>query len=181
MENTTFKFLEWQWFTVRASGYFHYVHMHIGYVPRERPPFSARNFRSRAYHFHKWQTFSAPEHHYFSAARQILHFWPLRRPSFLSVQAIHRRPRPAYGSQPGQRPGISGRPECQPDASNKFEPAPEPRIFTLELAPEPRIFTLELAPEPPPPPFFTLPLLAQGTWPICGVSAQESPGCDHFS
>ena len=27
--------------------------MHIEYVPRERPPFSALNFRSRAYHFHK--------------------------------------------------------------------------------------------------------------------------------
>ena len=28
--------------------------MHIGYVPRERPPFSALNFRSGAYHFHKF-------------------------------------------------------------------------------------------------------------------------------
>ena len=27
--------------------------MHIGYVPRERPPFSALNFCSGAYHFHK--------------------------------------------------------------------------------------------------------------------------------
>ena len=27
--------------------------MHIGYVPRERPPFSALNFRSGAYHFRK--------------------------------------------------------------------------------------------------------------------------------
>ena len=27
--------------------------MHIGYVPRERPPFPALNFRSGAYHFHK--------------------------------------------------------------------------------------------------------------------------------
>ena len=32
-----------------------YVYMHIGYVPRERPPFSALNFRSGAYHFHKCQ------------------------------------------------------------------------------------------------------------------------------
>ena len=29
--------------------------MHIGYVPRERPPLSALNFRSRAYNFHKFQ------------------------------------------------------------------------------------------------------------------------------
>ena len=28
--------------------------MHIGYVPQERPPFSALNFRSGAYHFHKF-------------------------------------------------------------------------------------------------------------------------------
>ena len=27
--------------------------MHIGYVPRERPPFSALNIRSGAYHFHE--------------------------------------------------------------------------------------------------------------------------------
>ena len=27
--------------------------MHIGYVPQTRPPFSAMNFRSGAYHFHK--------------------------------------------------------------------------------------------------------------------------------
>ena len=33
-------------------GYFHYD-MHIGYVPQTRPPFSAMNFRSGAYHFHK--------------------------------------------------------------------------------------------------------------------------------
>ena len=32
-----------------------YFHMHSGYVPRERPPFSALNFRSGAYHFHKLQ------------------------------------------------------------------------------------------------------------------------------
>ena len=30
-----------------------YVGLHIGYVPRERPPFSALNFRSGAYHIHK--------------------------------------------------------------------------------------------------------------------------------
>ena len=30
--------------------------LHIGYVPRERPPFSALNFRSGAYNFHKLPT-----------------------------------------------------------------------------------------------------------------------------
>ena len=40
--------------------------MHIGYVPRERPPFSALNFRSGAYHFHKFPQKSVPEHHHFT-------------------------------------------------------------------------------------------------------------------
>ena len=38
--------------------------MHIVYMPRERPPFSALNFRAGAYHFHKWPKYSAPEHHH---------------------------------------------------------------------------------------------------------------------
>ena len=36
------------------------------YVPRERLPFSALNFRSGAYHFHIWQKYSAPEHGHFT-------------------------------------------------------------------------------------------------------------------
>ena len=40
--------------------------MHIGYVPRERPPFSALNFCSGAYNFHKFQKKSVPEHHHFT-------------------------------------------------------------------------------------------------------------------
>ena len=40
--------------------------MHIGYVPRERPTFSALNFRSGAYHFHKLPKKSVPEHHHFT-------------------------------------------------------------------------------------------------------------------
>ena len=42
--------------------------MHIGYVPQERPPFSALNFRSGAYHFHKF-----PKNPFRSIT--ILHFW----------------------------------------------------------------------------------------------------------
>ena len=51
-----------------------------------------------------------------SGAREILHFFPFRRPSFskfLYVQTVHRRPRPAYCSQPERsgsaRPGVSAR------------------------------------------------------------------------
>ena len=102
-------------------------------MPRERPPFSALTFRSGAYHFHKWQKYSAPKYHHFT-------FLPFRRPSFskfLYVQAVYRRPRPAYCSQPerkafGQRPWVSGRPECQPDASySQFRRPPLSRSCPL--------------------------------------------------
>ena len=55
--------------------------MHIGYVLRERPPFSALNFRSEAYHFHKFfmSKYSASEHHH-----HHLHF-------FLAFNAAHGR------------------------------------------------------------------------------------------
>ena len=42
------------------------IYMHIGYVPRERPQFSALNFRSGAYHFQKLPKKSVPEHHHFT-------------------------------------------------------------------------------------------------------------------
>ena len=35
-------------------------------VPRERPSFSALNFRSGAYHFHKFPKKSVPKHHHFT-------------------------------------------------------------------------------------------------------------------
>ena len=35
-------------------------------MPRERPPFSALNFRSGPYHFHKFPKKSVPEHHHFT-------------------------------------------------------------------------------------------------------------------
>ena len=88
------------------------------YAARERPPFSALYFRSVAYHFHKWQKILLQ-------SITILHFFPLRRPSFLKllyVKAFHRRPRRAYCRWPlrkafGQCSGVSGQPDCQPDAS----------------------------------------------------------------
>ena len=45
-----------------------FICMHIGYVPRERPPCSALNFRSGAYHFHKLQKNPF-------RSMTILHFW----------------------------------------------------------------------------------------------------------
>ena len=78
------------------------IYVHIGYVPLERPPFSALNFRSRAYHFHKWH--KNPE----LRSIIILQFLPLRRPSiskFLHLQAVSSLP--AAGLlQPDQTRGV---------------------------------------------------------------------------
>ena len=75
----------------------------IRYMCRARdPPFSTLHFRSGAYHFHKWQNISF-QSITILVARQILHFLPFRRPLFsklLSVQAVHRRPRPARRVHP---------------------------------------------------------------------------------
>ena len=50
----------------RGGGGYTSICMHIGYVPRERPPFSALNFLSGAYPFHKLPKKSVPEHHHFA-------------------------------------------------------------------------------------------------------------------
>ena len=91
--------------------------MHIGYVPRERPPFSALNFRSGAYNFHK-----LPKHPFRSIT--ISHFFGgfcrsgdhnfqnvliLTRSTARSAQSV----RPRRGLAAGQsarltRPGSSG-------------------------------------------------------------------------
>ena len=75
-------------------------------------PFSSLNFRSGAYHFHKLQK---------NPLRIIiiLHFLPLRRPSFSKF--LYRKEISSHSSPPTagllQRSGVSGRPECQTDAS----------------------------------------------------------------
>ena len=64
----------------RGGGYFHNYVCIIRYVPRERPPFSALNFRSGAYHFHKNYPKICS-----GAASPFYSFWrilPFRRPSF---------------------------------------------------------------------------------------------------
>ena len=135
------------------------------YVPRERPPFSALNFCSGA----------SP----FLAARHSLHFLPLRRPSlskYIYVQAIHGRPQPAYCSQPewfvfGQRPGVSGRPECQPNASCKVssgDPYFHARAHSAVLH-----FHAQVRSGAHPPPQFSL---CRDTYlPKCGASAPPPP------
>ena len=161
--------------------------MHIGHVPRERPPFAALNFRSRSISFSpkkKWQKKKkkkkiAPEHHHFTFVL------PLRRPSFSKflyrkrnfkpfITAAHGRPTAASpnAKRSGQRSGVSGRPECQPDASYSQFRRPRPLSRSSSLR-SPAIFMPELAPEPP---CFTLPRhIPTNIW---GESPPPSPsGC----
>ena len=88
-------------------------YMHIGYVPHERPPLSALNFRSGAYNFHNWQNIPL-------RSITILQFLPFRRPSFSKFSkryiAVYHQPWLAYCSQPerkafGQRFGVNGQPD----------------------------------------------------------------------
>ena len=144
--------------------------MHIGYVPREIPPFSALNFRSGAYHFHK-----LPNNPFRSIT--ILHFWrilPFRRPSFskfprencfnfnpfiatagsAGTQSVRQRRGPglAAGQSASQtRPGSSGNTHFHAqNGSSSFQSPEFSSSKRLKLVPEPRIFTLdrELVPEP---------------------------------
>ena len=107
-----------------GGGYFH-ICMHIGYVPHERPPFSALNFRSGAYNFHKLPKKSGPEHPHFTFL--LLRILPFRRPSFSNILLV------------------SGRPECQPDASWQFRRPAFSRSKRIKLGSEPRIFSLKTA------------------------------------
>ena len=143
--------------------------MHIGYVSRERPPFSALDFRSGAYHFIYDTIFrsgASPFYFFFAVPAGDHHFHNF----FTFKPFFFTRGRPAYCSQPelGQRPGVSGRPECQPDASyiqwqfwrpplsRSSSGAPHfhararsgaPPFFTL-----PRHIPIEILGEYPPPP-----------------------------
>ena len=119
-----------------------YICMHIGYVPRERPPFSALNFRSGAYHFHK-----RPKNpvrnitilHLFcrSGDHHFQNFF-----SFNTFTASHGRLSP--NAKRSAAPRVSDRPECQPalDASWQFR-RPAFSRSTAELVPEVSIFTLD--------------------------------------
>ena len=115
--------------------------MHIGYVPRERPPFSALNFRSGAYNFHK-----LPKKNPFRTIT-ILHFladFAVPETIIFKISLISTR---SFASRrAAQR--VSSRPERQPDASgssgdshfhaqNGSSSFRSPRIFKLKIA-EPR-------------------------------------------
>ena len=145
------------------------MYMHIGYVPRERPPFSALNFRSGTYHFHKCQNIPL-------RSITILHSWPFRRPQFLKFlyvlahgrltqkssrssfrspafsrsSSLHLLQSPAFFTLP-RHSGVCGRPECQPEASySQFRRPAFSRSSSLSSLRSPAYsVTLELGPEPP--------------------------------
>ena len=96
MQFPAISFSETTCFYPGGGGYFH-MYAYWVCAARERPPFSALNFRSGAYHFHKnlitkkIRTGASP----FYIFGRIL---PFRRPSFsnfLLFQPVHCLPRPA--------------------------------------------------------------------------------------
>ena len=159
--------------------------MHIRYVLHKRPPFSALNFHSRAYYFLKWQKYSTQEHYHFT-------FLPFRRPSlseFLYVQAVHCCPQPAYCSQPGRKefgqcPGVSGQPECQPDASYSQFLDPYFHARARSGAPHFSLCCGTYLPKfgcecPPPPPPASLMPSSQLPWTPCDKFVYDFP-CDFW-
>ena len=149
-----------------GGGHFHII-VHIGYVPFERPPFSALNFCSRAYHFHKWPPPPPKKKKKKKnplrsiTILQFLRYGDHHFQNFFTVKLFRRRPRPVHsaassapGLQPARVPARRVLQVSSRDPHFTLEPAPEPRIFMLEPAPETRIFTLDSLQRPP---FFTLP------------------------
>ena len=114
-------------------------------MPRERPPFWALNFRSGAYNFHKWTKTPL-------RSITILQFMPFRRPSFskfLYFQPIHRRPLPAYWSQPEQRSESAPRLAAGQSASSG-----DPHFHARARSGAPHFHALPGARAGPEPPFF---------------------------
>ena len=103
----------------KARGALPYNYVH---VPRERPPFSALNFRSRAYRFHKWQTNPLRSITILQFCRSGDHHFQ----NFFTFKPFRRHPRPFRAAPRGY-----SRPECQPDASYT-KSVPKTRIFTLD-------------------------------------------------
>ena len=99
--------------------------MHIGYVLRERPPFSALNFRSGAYHFHKLpHKKSVPEHHHFTFFGGFCRF---------KIYLISTRSSPpTAGSARTQSVRQRRELAAGQSASQTRLAVPETRIFTLK-------------------------------------------------
>ena len=157
--------------------------MAIGYVPRERPPFPALNFRSGALSFSQITKKSVPEHHHFtcfggfcrSGDHHFQNFFNFNL--FIASHGRRQRRGLAAGQSASQtRPGSSG--DSHFDAQNGSGSLWSPAFSSskrLKLVPEPRIFTLdrELVPEPWP----IFHFCGRGTYlPKFGVSTPPPPG-----
>ena len=136
-------------FRTRGGGgggqYFH-VCMHIEYVPPERPPFSALNFRSGAYNFHKlpkirsgaspfkffFADFAVPETIIFKISLISTRSSPPTAGSARTLCVRQRRGLAAGQSVSQTRPGSSG--DSHFHAQNRIKPVPQPCIFTLKTA-----------------------------------------------
>ena len=109
----------------RGGAYFHNLCMHIGYVPRERPPFSAPNFRSGAYNFHKWPK---------NPVRSItILYFAVPETIIFKISLISTRSSPPTAGSARKRwaaPRVSGRPDRVP--ARRVLAVPETRIFTLK-------------------------------------------------
>ena len=144
--------------------------MHIGYVPQERPPFSALNFRSGAYNFHKF-----PKNPFRSIT--ILHFFGdfavpetiiFKISNYIPFIASHGRLSPNAAPRVSQtRPGSSGESHFHAkNGSSSFQSPPPPppplsrstgssfrspcQFFTLPRNIPTKIW-VESPPPPPPP------------------------------
>ena len=121
--------------------------MHIGYVPQERPPFSALNFRSGAYNFHKF-----PKNPFRSIT--ILHFFGdfavpetiiFKISNYIPFIASHGRLSP--NAKRSAAPRVSGRSGDShfhaQNGSSSFRSPAFSSSKRLKLVPEPRIFKLK--------------------------------------
>ena len=125
-----------------------YICMHIEYVPRERPPFSALNFRSGAYHFHKLP--KNPEHRHLTFFGGFCRSRDHHFQNFFNFNpfiASHSRLSP--NAKRSAAPRVSGRSgdthfHAQ-NGSSSFRRFAFSRSKRIKLVPEPRIFTLKTA------------------------------------
>ena len=121
------------------------IYMHIGYVPRERPPFSALNFRSGTHHFHKCQNIPL-------RSITILHFCRSGDHNFeisMPTAGLLSRARPRAPALSRSSP-LELAPEPPPPVFSLCRGAPRSAAgqSTSQTSPtvrsETRIFTLEL-------------------------------------
>ena len=125
------------------------IYMHIGYVPRKRPPFSAPNFRAGAYYFHKLLKKikkSVPEHHHSTVFGGFCRSRDHHFQNFFNFNpfiASHGQLSP--NAKHSAAPRVSSRPERQPDASWQFQRFAFSSSKRIKLVLEPRIFKLKTA------------------------------------